>query len=165
MRLPSRFLLSSCLLLCCSGRADALDLDAELDCFAQAAAQYGVDEDMLLAIAWRESHWRHWMVRRNTDGSTDYGLMQINSRNLPALHLDPVIVMDPCINVMAGARLYRHAIRRWGDNWLAVGAYHSTTPGLQQRYADEVSLDYAVISRLHAGARAVQRWWQRWRGA
>lgn len=119
-------------------------------CFDQAARTWGVDGDVLRAIAWRESRFMPWKVRTNRDGSTDYGLMQINSRNLPSLGLDSDAVMDPCQNILAGAQLYRRQVDRWGNTWDAVGAYHSTTPALRQRYATEVRRDWAVIHWLRS---------------
>ena len=121
-------------------------------CFAHAAHAYGVNPQVLLAIAWHESRLLPWKIHRNSDGSTDYGLMQINSRNLPSLGLTQQRAMAPCTNILAGARLYRRAIKRYGNTWTAVGAYHSTTPLLRQRYALDIQQNFAVISRISA-------WW------
>ncbi|WP_186436714.1 lytic transglycosylase domain-containing protein [Thiomonas delicata] len=122
------------------------------ECFSHAAQTYGVNAKVLMAIAWHESHFLPWRVHRNSDGSTDYGVMQINSRNLPALGLTTQTVMQPCTNILAGARLYGRAVRRYGNTWAAVGAYHSTTPALQQRYAQDIQQNFNVITRINA-------WW------
>lgn len=119
-------------------------------CFAHAAHTYGVNQQVLLAIAWRESHLQPWKVHHNSDGSTDYGVMQINSRNLPFLGLTQRSALALCPNILAGARLYRRAIQRYGNTWAAVGAYHSTTPMLRQRYARDVQQSFALISRFDA---------------
>jgi soluble lytic murein transglycosylase-like protein len=120
-------------------------------CFAYAAQAEHVNATVLMAIAWHESHFLPWRVRRNADGSTDYGLMQINSKNLPSLHLSDQTVMPICTNILAGARLYSRAVRRYGNTWAAVGAYHSTTPALQQRYAQDIQQVFGVIKRIRAG--------------
>lgn len=117
-------------------------------CFAQAAQAYTVNADILRAIAWRESRFSTWKVHRNSDGTSDYGLMQINSRNLPLLHLDPVTAMDPCANVYGAARLLHRALAHYGNTWQAIGAYHSTTPPLQQRYAEDIRRSYAMVLGL-----------------
>lgn len=134
-------------------------------CFTEAAREYGVDRDMLIAIAWHESHFLAWKVRRNTDGSVDYGLMQINSRNLPALRLDERSVMPACVNIRAAARLYRRAIAHFGNTWAAVGAYHSTTPPLQRRYAEDVAQRYVVVRWLDQRWSALRALWARLVGA
>ena len=122
------------------------------ECFTYAAQTYRVNAEVLMAIAWHESHFLPWRVHRNTDGSTDYGVMQINSKNLPAMGLTTQTVMQPCTNILAGARLYGRAMRRYGNTWAAVGAYHSTTPALQQRYAQDIQQSFMVITRIDA-------WW------
>ncbi|MET5116139.1 lytic transglycosylase domain-containing protein, partial [Burkholderia pseudomallei] len=75
---------------------------------------------------------------RTGDGSTDIGLMQNNSVHLPALRdqgIDRLRLYDATINARVGAALLRRQIDQNGDTWRAVGAYHSRTPGLSERYA------------------------------
>ena len=127
-------------------------------CFAYAAQAEHVNPAVLMAIAWHESHFWPWRAHRNSDGSTDYGLMQINSKNLPSLHLNDQTVMATCANIQAGARLYHRAIRRYGNTWAAVGAYHSTTPPLQQRYAQDIERSFQVIIQIDADWRHLRHW-------
>ncbi len=58
--------------------------------------------------------------------SVDLGLMQVNSRNLPALGLSVVQVLEPCANVTAGGRIlaanYRQAAQTWGEGQRALQA-------------------------------------------
>ncbi len=117
-------------------------------CFAAAARRYHVNREVLIAIAWKESHFLPWYRHVNSDGSTDYGLMQINSRNLASLHLDAHSVMAPCTNIMAGAELYSRQVRRFGNTWRAVGSYHSTTPTLRDAYSKDISKRYGWIETL-----------------
>lgn len=124
-------------------------------CFAYAARIEHVNPSVLMAIAWQESHFWPWRVHRNSNGTTDYGIMQINSSNLPSLHLTARSVMPMCANIQAGARLYRRAIHQFGNTWAAVGAYHSTTPILQQRYAQGIQRDFQVITWIDATWRRV----------
>jgi soluble lytic murein transglycosylase-like protein len=44
------------------------------------------------------------------------------------------MLLDPCQNVMAGAFLLRKRVNEYGYNWRAVGAYHSKTPEINERY-------------------------------
>ena len=58
--------------------------------------------------------------------SVDMGLMQVNSRNLPALGYTVEQVLDPCTNVAAGGRIltanYADAARRMGQGQPALQA-------------------------------------------
>ena len=134
-------------------RPDAISAPGDPYCFAQASRQYAVDTDVLVAIAWRESHFAPWKTHHNTDGTVDYGLMQINSRNLPGLQLTPQSAQAPCPNILGAARLYREQIRRFGNTWDAVGAYHSTTPALQRRYAQEIWMTYTIVRSVRQAVR------------
>lgn len=87
-------------------------------------------------------------VHRNTDGSEDLGVMQINTLWLPALsrytRLDPAEVRDrllrrPCFNIAAAGLILRTYLDETrGDLMRAVGNYHSHTPLLNQRYQAKV---------------------------
>ena len=122
------------LLLVAAGPAQAF-------CFDEAAARYGVNPYVLRGIAFVESGFRADSVSRNTDGSIDYGAMQINSVHLVELKrfgIAPAQLMVPCTNVMVAAYLYRKKIDRYGNSWLAVGAYHSETPEYRDAYWPKV---------------------------
>jgi len=58
--------------------------------------------------------------------SVDIGLMQVNSRNLPALGDTIEQVLDPCTNIAAGGRIltanYADAARRMGEGQPALQA-------------------------------------------
>ncbi|MGT2455719.1 lytic transglycosylase domain-containing protein [Cupriavidus basilensis] len=106
-------------------------------CFDEAAARYGVNPYVLRGIAFVESGFRADSIGRNSDGSIDYGAMQINSVHLVELRrfgIAPAQLMVPCTNVMVAAYLYRKKIDRYGNSWLAVGAYHSETPVYRDAY-------------------------------
>ncbi len=140
MRAPPRrggrfgWKLVASLLLVAAGPAQAF-------CFDEAAARYGVNPYVLRGIAFVESGFRADSVSRNTDGSIDYGAMQINSVHLAELKrfgIAPPQLMVPCTNVMVAAYLYRKKIDRYGNSWLAVGAYHSETPEYRDAYWPKV---------------------------
>ncbi len=77
-------------------------------------------------------------VSHNTDGSEDYGVMQVNSIWIPALSayskLPPEQVRQrliswPCYNIAAaGAILRTYLNETRGNLMLAIGDYHSHTP-------------------------------------
>ncbi|HGL4258915.1 lytic transglycosylase domain-containing protein [Burkholderia dolosa] len=115
--------------------------DASADYIDVAAAQYQVNADVLRAIAYRESGMNSNARHKNSNGSVDVGLMQINSINFAYLkqqNITPDMLHNAATNALAGAALLRKQIDRYGGTWRAVGAYHSTTPALSDAYAATV---------------------------
>ncbi len=115
---------------------------ARADCFDEAARYQKVNPLILRAIAWQESHNRPDAVHRNANGSTDYGVMQINSVHLPVLSqygISKNTLMEPCKNVYIAAWHLRQQMNKYGNSWAAVGAYHSETPALRDQYAQQIA--------------------------
>ncbi len=116
-------------------------INAQAMCFAEAASRYGVNPILLSAIAEVETSTNPAVVTRNKNGSLDVGLMGINTVHLEELGKRGITVqhlMDPCYNVMIGAWMLSKHIAARGVTWEAVGAYHSKTPSLRDRYSEKV---------------------------
>lgn len=115
---------------------------AEVNCsWESAAARYGVNPYVLYAIAQQESSLNPQAVNNNINGSTDFGLTQINSVWLPHLKkfgINAKNLMDPCTNLHAGAYILALSVRQYGNTWNAIGAYHSSTPARRDRYAQSI---------------------------
>ncbi|MFL9989517.1 lytic transglycosylase domain-containing protein [Paraburkholderia sediminicola] len=114
---------------------------ARADCFEEAALYQKVNPLILRAIAWQESRDRPDALHKNANGSTDYGLMQINSIHLTALAhygISSRTLMEPCKNVYVAAWHLRQQMNKYGNTWRAVGAYHSQTPALRDEYAQQI---------------------------
>ena len=97
-------------------------------CWQSAAKRYGIHDSILRAIALTESAMDPHAVNRNTNGSVDVGLMQINSRWFPQLAkagIQPGDLWVPCINIHVGAWVLAGEVRRFGYNWQAIGAYNA----------------------------------------
>ena len=97
-------------------------------CFGAAAQHYGIAPELLLAIARTESGLDPLAVHLNPDGSWDVGLMQINSRWLPALRemgIAAESLYEPCTSIWVGAWVLAGNIHRLGYTWQAVGAYNA----------------------------------------
>lgn len=115
-------------------------------CLQLAATKHNVDYRLLRAIAHQESHFNPTAVRKpgvagNSDGSTDYGLMQINSSWLTTLRkhgITQASLLEPCTNADVGAWILASNFSRMGVNWNAVGAYNAVTPWKRVRYANGV---------------------------
>ena len=96
-------------------------------CFKEAADIYAVPENVLRAIAKQESNYRAEAINRNKDGSTDIGVMQINSRwlgDLAAYGIGDTELREPCTNIKVGAWVLSKNAQALGWNWNAIGAYN-----------------------------------------
>jgi soluble lytic murein transglycosylase-like protein len=98
-------------------------------CFELAGQTYGIPHQLIQAIACQESDFNSKEIRRNRNGSFDFGVMQINSwwfdtlraKRWPALS-------DSCFNVMAGTWILRDCIDSFGYTWDCLACYRSGRP-------------------------------------
>lgn len=127
--------------------------DAMADCFDAAARYQHIDATILRAIAWQESGGNVTAMHRNTNGTIDYGVMQINSIHLPVLSqygVSRADLMSPCSNVYIAAWYLHRMFVKYGNTWQAVGAYHSQTPAERDRYANAVRRRVARLTMMQA---------------
>jgi soluble lytic murein transglycosylase-like protein len=111
-------------------------------CFDEAGARYGISPHLLRAICKGESDFNSVALNYNTNGTYDYGLMQINSSWAPILRkmgLPWSTLADPCTNVKVGAWVLAQCVRDYGYTWEAVGCYNSRTPSKRDRYAARIA--------------------------
>ncbi len=130
---------------------------AQANCWREAGARYGIEPELLQAIAIVESNGNSAAMNTNRDGSRDIGLMQINSSHFPALSKFRIsqkdLLNDPCQSVMTGAWILAGQIQQFGYTWDAVGAYNAGTANtpkrraLRQRYIKKVAPHYARLKR------------------
>jgi soluble lytic murein transglycosylase-like protein len=117
------------------------------DCFDLASKYHGVNSTVLRAIAMKENSRCDATISKNTNGSVDVGCMQINSvhfKELARHGVFPNDLLDQCKNIYIGAWHYKKMVRKYGNTWEAIGAYHSETPHLRDRYALGV---YKILQR------------------
>lgn len=110
-------------------------------CWEDAASRYQVSSALLYAIARTESGLNPRAIGRNTNGSRDIGLMQINSAWLPTLASHGIGERDlyePCTNIHVGAWILAGNVSRLGYTWEAVGAYNAASPALRRNYVEKV---------------------------
>lgn len=118
---------------------------ANADCFADAAAYYGLDATLLRTIADVESGQDPNAVNVNKDGSRDIGVMQINDWWLGPLRqygYEEAHLYDACTNIYLGAWVLAQEISTYGANWKAVGAYNAKSPDKARAYAKRVWARY-----------------------
>jgi soluble lytic murein transglycosylase-like protein len=111
-------------------------------CYEEAGSRYGISPNLLYAISKGESSFNPIAINYNTNGSYDYGLMQINSSWEPTLRklgIPWAVLANPCANVMVGAWVLSQCIRDYGYTWPAVGCYNSRTPSKRDRYAARIA--------------------------
>lgn len=118
----------------------AFSIQAQAFCYQEAGQRYGIDPTLLRAIAKVESSENPRAVNQNK-GSTDYGLMQINSSWLPKLKtfgIEKEDLWNPCVSVNVGAWILAHNVQEHGRTWKAIGAYNARSHGKQLIYANKV---------------------------
>ncbi len=119
-------------------------------CFDAAGARYGVSPTLLAAIAWQESGMNPSASHRNANGTSDIGLMQINSSWLPKLARHGVSerdLRDPCVNILVGAWILASNLREMGVSIQGLGAYNARDPVKRVAYARQVLRRYMVLKQ------------------
>jgi soluble lytic murein transglycosylase-like protein len=86
------------------------------ECAARMEAHYALPAGIVAKIIAAESGGNPRAINRaNSNGTVDYGLMQINSSHLPVLRgfgVDENVLLDsPCINVAVGGAVLAHGLR------------------------------------------------------
>jgi len=121
-------------------------------CFGDAGQRFGINKTLLIAIAKTESNLNASVVSgKNTNGSYDIGIMQINSWWLPTLKSYGISESDlrsGCTNIHVGAWILSGNISRKGSNWGAVGAYNAVTPHKQLSYIGKVRKNFKISEQL-----------------
>lgn len=116
-----------------------LGADSFAFCFEEAGSLYGINPLILRAIAKVESNFNPAALHRNTNGTYDYGLMQINSSWAPILGRERWDLLgDACYNTMTGSWILATCMSKYGYTWKAIGCYNSQTPGKRDKYAQMV---------------------------
>ncbi|WP_310699504.1 MULTISPECIES: lytic transglycosylase domain-containing protein [Paraburkholderia] len=111
------------------------------DCIDDAARFHHLNARLVRAIATVESGQHPDAVHVNADGTSDIGLMQINSRWLSTLSrfgISRAGLYDSCTNAYVGAWILSQNIHRLGLTWDAIGAYNAATQTRRVAYARRV---------------------------
>lgn len=122
-------------------------------CVLAASSRHGVNPDLLTAILRVESGLRADPVRRNTNGSIDVGIAQINSVHFAELRqhgLEWPHLLQPCVGIHVAAWHLKKQVLRHGNTWHAVGAYHSLTPQFNRVYQARVQQELRRMGKLAA---------------
>lgn len=129
------------------------------DCFMKSAADYALPATILLAIVKVESQGRV-VIRRNENGSLDYGVAQLNSGSWAKYMQErygistQALTYNVCQAVRAMAYVLRtetnHSVCK-GDIWCGVGRYHApNNPAARSVYVPKVR---AALSHIETTRR------------
>lgn len=125
------------------------------NCWSLSAQKHKIDPLLLMAYGTVESSLRGGIESRNTNGSYDLGIMQINTIHLPYFkkmgYSRSDLKNDNCKNIMAAGYLVKDSFRRYGYNINGIGGYHSNTPHLRLSYAKKVLREYNKLLTKHRG--------------
>jgi len=138
-------------LVCLPSAAD------ESACIPAAAAYHRVNTEVLRAVLTVESGLNPAARHHNGNGTVDLGIGQINSTHWPELArygVKPAHLLDACTGSYVAAWHLARQMQRFGNTWYAVGAYHSQTLALNQRYQ---TLVYRQLMRGTTAARQTSR--------
>lgn len=107
--------------------AQDYDIDS---CFVYAAKKYNVNSNLLRAIAKVESNYdANAENHANRNGTSDYGIMQINSIWFSKLEeigiTEERVKSDACMNIFVGAWILAQNFKQGGFSWESVGAYNA----------------------------------------
>ena len=116
---------------------------AYLKCMLAVAAATGLPPRILPVIHAIEGG-ATGMIRPDSNGTADLGVMQVNTIWIPALAVkarlsgaqtESRLIADPCFNIAASALILRvYLAEDHGDLMTAIGDYHSHTPALMNDY-------------------------------
>jgi transglycosylase-like protein with SLT domain len=97
-----------------------------------AANEYGVPPELALGIASHESGFNPSLTNANRNGTTDYGVMQLNTTVLQTYGLSTAQAMDPQTNIDTGVSLLATYLTQYnGDTSTALWAYAAGAGSVQ----------------------------------
>lgn len=127
--------------------------DARAFCYQEAGDYYKIAPQLLMAISKVESNFKPDAINRaNTNGTFDFGVMQINSVHASKLGMKRWMALgDPCYNVYVGSWVLADCFRSYGRTDQGIGCYNvGTRKGkrfdqLRAKYAKKVRKAYNDI--------------------
>lgn len=120
-----------------------------IECINQAAVIYNVPATLIVSVMGTEGG-KVGSAIANTNGTYDYGPMQINSIWLEKLKPYGItkaqLQYDPCVNVAVGAWILSTRIADSKELWHGVASYHSYCLPENLRYRTKVCGVYKLLN-------------------
>jgi soluble lytic murein transglycosylase-like protein len=115
----------------------------------QAAQQYGVPVNVALGIASHESGFNPTATHTNTNGTTDYGVMQLNDTVLQTYGLTPAQALDPQTNIDTSMKLLSSYLNKYNGNvdtalWAYASGAGTVAAGGQPNSTASQFIDYVT---------------------
>lgn len=99
---------------------------------AKAATSNGVPPEILLGLIQKESNWNPFAINHNKNGTTDYGITQMNDRYYPDVYgMTPYQQIDKSASILAGN--YKKT-----GNWYDAVRQYNGSGSATYGYADDV---------------------------
>ena len=99
---------------------------AQKYCFNYAGTRFGVNPSLLYAVAKVESGFNPYAIDRDSNGTYDYGVMQINSVWYKTIGLHNWLnLKNVCFNIQVGAWIMSQCQERYNNTLQAIACYHS----------------------------------------
>jgi soluble lytic murein transglycosylase-like protein len=113
---------------------------AQRYCFNRASQRYGLPVSLIKAVAYTESSFNPQAIDYDSNGTYDYGVMQINTIWYKQLKPYWNNLADPCYNVMVGSWILYRCVKRFGSIKQGLACYNSGSPDVkaEKKYIDEV---------------------------
>ena len=113
---------------------------AQSYCFNRAAYKYGLPVSLIKAVADTESGFNPSAVDYDSNGTYDYGVMQINTIWYKELKPYWNNLADPCYNVMVGSWILYRCVKKYGGVKKGLACYNSGKPYVkpEKHYIDTV---------------------------
>ena len=122
---------------------------APLNCWDMAGKKFNIDPWLLLAIADVETGLTSRSFNKNSNGSYDLGLMQVNTIHLKELSKYGIngkhLLDNDCVGIYVAAMLLKRSTDKYGMNIDGIGGYHSGTPSKRRAYGRKVLRSYANL--------------------
>ena len=97
-------------------------------CFNRAAFKYGLPVSLIKAVAYTESGFNPQAIDYDSNGTYDYGVMQINTAWYPVIKRYWNNLADPCYNIMVGSWILYRCVKRFGNVKKGLACYNSGSP-------------------------------------
>lgn len=122
--------------------------DVPIECINEAAIVYHVPATLIVSVLLTEGG-KIGSARFNTNGTYDYGPMQINTVWLNKIrdygYSKYDIQFNPCANVWVGTWILSQRIAEANNLWYGVGSYNSYSLPQNFKYSNKVSGTYTLL--------------------
>ena len=122
------------------------------DIFLKYEKEFGISYFLMKSIALTENEkFDHKAIMKNSNGTVDIGLMQINSmwkKWLPEAGITKEKLKDPDFNIKVAYMIVSKIIEKHGYTWDSIGRYHSGTPKFKERWLNKMKQNVSYLASI-----------------